>query len=92
MWSWMAGIVGFKGDLDVIQTGIDKLLDVSCVTQSAPVGVDASDLAFAFGVGDQFRQILPQGGFAAGEDDVGNAVVPQPVDESVSTARYPVQG
>ncbi len=74
-------IVRFEGDLDVVQTGINKLLDVCCITKPASVGVDAGDLAFALGIGDQFWQVFPQGGFATGEDNVRDAVVPQPVDD-----------
>ena len=35
------------------------------------------------GMGDQGRQILAQGGFPAGEDDVGNADLPQAVEDSL---------
>ena len=64
----------------MIQTGIHQLLDECRVFQFAPVGIDAGDLTQAFGVGDQFGQVRPQGRLAAGEHDVRNADFPQQVE------------
>ena len=61
---------GVKGDLGAVQGGVPELLAVFR-RQADAVGVQAGDEPA--GVGDELRQVLPQGGLPAGEGHLGDA-------------------
>ena len=74
-------IARFDRDLDMVEPGIHQLLDISLVHQPAGIGVQPGDLSVRFGMPDQLGQVIAQGRFAAGEDDVRNAQLPELVED-----------
>ncbi len=72
--------VGFKGDLHMIQSGVQQGLQIGFIAKPASVGIDAGDLSVLFGVPHQFGQVVAQGGLAARKDDVRDADLPEMVE------------
>ncbi len=64
-------------DLHMIEPGVHELLHVPFIRKAARVRVEPGDLPVRFGLTDQFRQVVSQRRFAAGEDDVRNAQRPE---------------
>ncbi len=79
---------GFDGDLHMVKPRVHKLLDVVHVRKAAGVGVQSRDLSVGFGVANQFGQVIPQGGFAACEDDVRHAQFPEFVENVFPVIRF----
>ena len=80
-------IMGLDGDLDMVQPGCDQSIDILRVRKTPGIGIQAGDLPVLLCMGDQFRQVFTQGGFATGEDDVGDAQVPGPVQDALPVSR-----
>ena len=72
---------GFDGDLHMVETCIDKLLDIFHVRETARVRVQTCDLPVVFCMSDQLWQVVSQGGFSASEDDVRHAQLPKLVND-----------
>ena len=72
-------VVRFQGDLDVVQAGGDQFVHIGPVGQPTPVGEEAAHQPPLTGIGDQFDQVRPQRGLPAGEADVGDAHLPDPL-------------
>ncbi len=72
----------FEGDLNMVQPGVHQGLHESRICQLAAIGVQAGDHAQRFSIGDQFRQVGVERGLATGEDDMRDALIPDPVNDS----------
>ena len=68
------------GDLDVVQAGIHQLADIALVGEAASVRVQARDLPEGFCVRDQLGQVGAKSGLSTGEHDVGNAQLPESIE------------
>jgi len=67
--------------IDMIETGIHEFLHILFICQAACIRIQSCDLTVAFGMSDQFRQIVSQCRFAACEDDMRHAQCPQSVKD-----------
>ena len=63
----------------MVQTGVHQGFQVSGIFQSSTVGIQTGNLALVFSVGDQLWQIKAHGWLAAGEYNVRNGNIPQPI-------------
>jgi len=71
---------GTEGDLNVVEAGLNQGLGVGGVGQTASVAVHAHNMPFLVGVADDLGQIGVHGGFATGQNEVGDAYVVEDVD------------
>ena len=80
-------IIWMEGDHEVIEAGLEQCVEVVWIGQSGTIAEQPGDLAQGLGMGDQLGQVIPQGGFAAGEDDVWDTGLPGPIED-----HFPLRG
>ena len=69
-------VIRIENEQQVVQTGLKQRMQVSLIGQFQSIREQPGDLADLLGVGDQGREVLPQGRLAAGEGDMRNADCP----------------